>query len=267
VGTVELDAIEEGVLRVTFNRPEALNTLNWTLVRDFLAVMDEVERDAGARVVVLTGAGRAFCAGFDLSGYGDEERLAQLGPTRGLLVRQQEISEMVTRLYALKVPVIAAINGPCAGAGISYAAACDIRVAAEGTVFSTAFLRAGVSACDLGVSWLLPRIVGVGRATELLYTARRFQAEEALSYGLVTDVVPADQLITTVLTIAGQIKRNPPLQTALTKAGIGVALQSGSLRDVIEFENRQQVLTAMTDDYREAIDSYLEKRDPQYANR
>ena len=151
---------------------------------------------------------------------------------------------MVTRLHALKVPVIAAINGPCAGAGISYAAACDIRVAAAGTVFSTAFLRAGVSACDLGVSWLLPRIVGVGRATELLYTARRFQAEEALSYGLVTDVVPADQLITTVLTIAGQIKRNPPLQTALTKAGIGVALQSGSLRDVIEFENRQQVLTA-----------------------
>jgi enoyl-CoA hydratase/carnithine racemase len=267
VSTVGLDIIDDGVLQVTFRRPEALNTLNWTLVRDFLAVMDEVEHDAGARVVVLTGAGRAFCAGFDLNGYGDEERLAQMGTTRGLLVRQQEISEMVTRLYALKVPVIAAINGPCAGAGISYAAACDIRVAAEGTVFSTAFLRAGVSACDLGVSWLLPRIVGVGRATELLYTARRFHADEALSYGLVTDVVPADQLIAAVLAIAGQIKRNPPLQTALTKAGIGVALQSGSLRDVIEFENRQQVLAAMTDDYREAIDSYLGKRDPRYANR
>ncbi len=180
-------------------------------MRDFLAVMDEVERDADARVVVLTGAGRAF-AGFDLSGYGDEERLAQMGATRGLLVRQQEISEMVTRLHGLKVPVIAAINGPCAGAGISFAAACDIRVAAEGAVFSTAFLRAGVSACDLGVSWLLPRIVGVGRATELLYTARRFRAEDALGYGLVTDVVPADQLIAAVLAIADQIKRNPPLQ-------------------------------------------------------
>ena len=110
MSTVGLDIIDEGVLQVTFMRPEALNTLNWTLVRDFLAVMDEVERDAGARVVVLTGAGRAFCAGFDLSGYGDEERLAQMGTTRGLLVRQQEISEMVTRLYALKVPGIAAIN-------------------------------------------------------------------------------------------------------------------------------------------------------------
>jgi enoyl-CoA hydratase len=267
MSTVGLDTIDDGVLQVSFTRPEALNTLNWTLVRDFLAVMDKVEADAGARVVVLTGAGRAFCAGFDLNGYGDEERLAQLGTTRGLLVRQQEISQMVTRLHGLKVPVIAAINGPCAGAGLSYAAACDIRVAAEGAVFSTAFLRAGVSACDLGISWLLPRIVGTGRANELLYTARRFTAGEALNYGLVTDVVPGDQLTGRVLAIAGQIRRNPPLQTALTKEGIGVALQSGSLRDVIEFENRQQVLAAMTDDYREAIDSYLGKRDPQYANR
>ena len=267
VSTVGLDTIDEGVLQVTFKRPEALNTLNWALVRDFLAVMDEVEQDARARVVVLTGAGRAFCAGFDLNGFGDEERLARMGTTHGLLVRQQEISEMITRLYGLKVPVIAAINGPCAGAGISYAAACDIRVAAEGTVFSSAFLRAGVSACDLGASWLLPRIVGVGRATELMYTARRFNADEALDYGFVTDVVPGDQLTGKVLAIASQIKRNPPLQTALTKAGIGVALQSGSLRDVIEFENRQQVLTAMTDDYREAIDSYLGKRPPQYTNR
>jgi enoyl-CoA hydratase/carnithine racemase len=267
VSTVGLDTIDEGVLQVIFRRPEALNSLNWTLVRDFLAVMDEVEHDAGARVVVLTGAGRAFCAGADLNGYGDDERLAQMGTTRGLLVRQQEISEMVTRLYGLKVPVVASINGPCAGAGISFAAACDIRVAAEGTLFSCAFLRAGVSACDLGVSWLLPRIVGVGRASELMYTARRFSAEEALNYGFVTDVVPRDQLIARVVAIAEQIKQNPPLQTALTKAGIGVALQSGSLRDVIEFENRQQVLTAMTDDYREAIDSYLGKRDPQYVNR
>lgn len=267
MSTVGLEVIDDGVLQVTFNRPEALNTLNWTLVRDFLAVMDEVEQDASARVVVLTGAGRAFCAGFDLNGYGDEERLARMGTARGLLVRQQEISEMVTRLHGLPVPVIAAINGPCAGAGLSYAAACDIRVAAEGTVFSTAFLRAGVSACDLGVSWLLPRITGAGRAAELMYTARRFHAAEALTYGLVTDVVPGDQLAGKVLEIAGQIKQNPPLQTALTKAGIGAALQSGSLRDVIEFENRQQVLAAMTDDYREAIDSYLGKRSPHYANR
>jgi enoyl-CoA hydratase/carnithine racemase len=128
-------------------------------------------------------------------------------------------------------------------------------------------LRAGVSACDLGVSWLLPRIVGIGRANELLFTARRFDANEALSMGFVTDVVPVDELTAKALSIADQIKLNPPLQTELTKVGLSVALQSTSLRDVIEFENRQQVLTAMTDDYREAIDSYLRKQTPKYSNR
>jgi enoyl-CoA hydratase/carnithine racemase len=267
MGTVELTTIDEGVLQVTFNRPDALNALTWELVKEFLDVMDRVEQDAEARIVVLTGAGRAFCAGFDLKGYGDEARLEERGTTRGLLVRQAEIGTMVTRLHGLKIPAIAAINGPCAGAGISYAAACDIRIAAEGAVFSAAFLRAGVSACDLGVSWLLPRIVGVGRAHELMYTARRFMADEALNIGFVTDVVPGDQLTEKALAIANQIKQNPPLQTELTKVGLSVALQSTSLQDVIEFENRQQVLTAMTDDYSEAIDSYLGKRPPKYSNR
>ncbi|WIX75653.1 enoyl-CoA hydratase-related protein [Amycolatopsis carbonis] len=267
MGTVELTTIDEGVLQITFNRPAALNALTWELAKDFLDVMDRVDQDAEARVVVLTGAGRAFCAGFDLNGYGDDTRLEKLGAPRGLLVRQAEVATMVTRLREVKIPIIAAINGPCAGAGISYAAACDIRIAAEGAVFSAAFLRAGVSACDLGVSWLLPRIVGFGRAQELMYTARRFDANEALSMGLVTDVVPGDQLTAKALAIAEKIKQNPPLQTELTKVGLSVALQSASLQDVIQFENRQQVLTAMTEDYREAIDSYLGKRPPRYSGR
>ncbi len=267
MATVELTTIGEGVLQITLNRPEALNALTWDLVKEYLDAIARVEADQDARVLVLTGAGRAFCAGFDLNGYGDESRLAELGPTRGLLARQEEIAQMVVRLHHLRIPVIAAINGPCAGAGLSFAAACDIRIVAEGTVFSAAFLRAGVSACDLGISWLLPRIVGVGRAQELLYTARRFRVEEALAMGFVTSAVPGDRLIGTALGIADQIRQNPPLQTAMSKKGISVALQSGSLEDVIEFENRQQVLTAMTEDYREAIDSYLGKRAPKYAHR
>jgi enoyl-CoA hydratase/carnithine racemase len=267
MATVELTTIDEGVLQISFNRPDALNTLTWDLVKDFLAVMDRLDQATEARVAILTGAGRAFSAGFDLNGYGDDARLEKMGKTRGLLARQSEIATMVTRLQAMRIPVIAAINGPCAGAGISYAAACDIRIAAEGAVFSAAFLRAGVSACDLGVSWLLPRIVGTGRAYELMYTARRFMADEALRMGFVTDVVPGGQLIDKALVIADQIMQNPPLQTEMTKVGLSVALQSTSLHDVIEFENRQQVLTVMTDDYREAIDSYLAKRAPKYAAR
>lgn len=267
MSTVGLDSVAENVRQITFRRPEALNALTYDLVQEFHAVMDELEQDGDVRAVILTGAGRAFCAGFDLNGYGDEERVGRLGTPRGMLVRQEEIAEMVSRLYGLKVPTIAAINGPCAGAGLSYAAACDIRITVEGTVFSAAFLRAGVSACDLGISWLLPRIVGVGRAYELLFTTRRFLADEALRIGFVTDVVASDELIDTALAIADKIKQNPPLQTELTKVGLRVALQSPSLQDVIEFENRQQVLTAMTDDYREAIDSYLGKRTPKYAKR
>jgi enoyl-CoA hydratase len=267
MSAVGLSSVDEGVLQITFSRPESLNALNYPMVLDLLAVLDEVEQETEARAVVLTGAGRAFCAGFDLNGYGDDDRIAQQGSTRGLLTRQAEIASTVTRLHGLKLPVIAAINGPCAGAGLSYAAACDIRIVAEGTVFSAAFLRAGFTACDLGSSWLLPRIVGTGRAHELMLTARRFDAEEALRIGLVTDVVPAGKLIETAVSIADKIKQNPPLSTLMTKEGMWVAVETPSLAATVEFENRQQVLSAMTDDREEAARSFLEKRAPKYANR
>jgi enoyl-CoA hydratase/carnithine racemase len=267
MASVELSRIDEGVLQISFARPEALNALNYAMVLELLAVLTEVEQDTEARAVVLTGAGRAFCAGFDLHGYGDADRLAKHGQTRGLFTRQAEISSTVTRLHGLKVPVIAAINGPCAGAGLSYAAACDIRIAAEEVVFSAAFLRAGFTACDLGSSWLLPRIVGTGRAHELMLTARRFDAQEALRIGMVTDVVPGGQLIDKALSIARQIKQHPPFSTLMTKEGMWMAMETPSLAATIELENRQQVLSAMTEDREEAGLSFLEKRAPRYANR
>jgi enoyl-CoA hydratase/carnithine racemase len=189
------------------------------------------------------------------------------GPIRGLLTRQAEIAGLPVRLNQLPVPVIAAVNGPAAGAGLSLVAACDIRVAAEGAVFSAAFLRAGFTGCDLGSSWLLPRIVGTGRAHELLLTARRFDAAEALEIGLVTSLVPPESLLAAALTIAAQIRQSPPLSVSLTKKGLWVAMQTPSLAASIEFENRQQVLSALTEDQPEAALSFLEKRAPRYANR
>jgi enoyl-CoA hydratase len=248
-------------------RPEALNALNYAMVLDFLAVLDEVESCDDLRAVILTGAGRAFCAGFDLRGYGDDERVAAQGPVRGLLTRQAEIAGIPVRLNQLPVPVIAAVNGAAVGAGLSLAAACDIRVAVEGAVFSAAFLRAGFTGCDLGSSWLLPRIVGTGRAHELLLTARRFDAAEALEIGLVTSLVPAESLLEAVLAIAAQIRQGPPLSVSLTKKGLWVAMQTPSLAASVEFENRQQVLSALTEDQPEAALSFLEKRAPRYANR
>jgi enoyl-CoA hydratase/carnithine racemase len=165
------------------------------------------------------------------------------------------------------VPVIAAVNGPAAGAGLSLAAACDIRIAAGGAIFSAAFLRAGFTGCDLGSSWLLPRIVGTGRAHELILTARRFDATEALAIGLLSGVVAAESLLASALSVADSIKQHPPLSVALTKKGMWLATETPSLAASVELENRQQVLSALTDDQPEAALSFLEKRPPKYANR
>ena len=267
MAAVELTSAAPGVLQITLRRPESLNALNYAMVLDFLAVLDEVESCGDLRAVILTGAGRAFCAGFDLRGYGDDERVAAQGTIRGLLTRQDEIAAIPVRLNQLPVPVIAAVNGAAAGAGLSLAAASDIRVAARGAVFSAAYLRAGFTGCDLGSSWLLPRIVGTGRAHELILTARRFDAAEALEIGLVTSVVEPESLMDAALAIAAQIVQNPPLSVSLTKKGLWVAMETPSLAASVEFENRQQVLSALTEDQSEAALSFLEKRAPRYANR
>jgi enoyl-CoA hydratase len=267
MAAVELTSADTGVLQITMSRPESLNAMNYPMVLDFLAVLDEVESCADLRAVILTGAGRAFCAGFDLRGYADDERLAAQGRIRGLLSRQEEIAGLPVRLHQLAVPVIAAVNGPAAGAGLSLATACDIRIAADGAIFSAAFLRAGFTGCDLGSSWLLPRIVGTGRAHELMLTARRFDAAEALAIGLITSVVPAESLLDSALAIATSIKQHPPLSVSLTKKGMWLATETPSLAASIELENRQQVLSALTEDQPEAALSFLEKRAPRYANR
>ena len=267
MAAVELTSADDGVLQITLRRPEALNALNYPMVLDFLAVLDDVESSQDLRAVILTGAGRAFCAGFDLRGYGDEERVAGQGQIRGLLTRQNQIAAIPVRLHQLPVPVIAAVNGAAAGAGLSLAAACDIRIAAAGAIFSCAFLRAGFTGCDLGSSWLLPRIVGTGRAHELILTARRFDAAEALAIGLISSVVPAKSLLDSALVIATSIKQHPPLSVSLTKKGMWLATETPSLTASIELENRQQVLSALTEDQPEAALSFLEKRAPRYANR
>ena len=269
MAAVELTSVDTGVLQVTLRRPDALNAMNYQMVLDFMRVLDELEDRCreDCRAVIVTGEGRAFCAGFDLRGYGDHQRVAEQGGIRGLMTRQEEIAAIPVRLHQLPVPVIAVINGATAGAGLSLAVACDIRIAAEGTVFSAAFLRAGFTACDLGSSWLLPRIVGTGRAHELMLTARRFDAAEALRMGLVTDVVAPSGLMEAALATAAQIRQNPPWSVRLSKQGMWTALETPSLAASIELENRQQVLTALTEDQSEAALSFLEKRAPKYQNR
>jgi enoyl-CoA hydratase len=255
------------VCQLTLSRPDALNTLNEALVSELHARLEAVEHDPACRVVVLTGAGRAFCAGLDLRGYGDDELVAARGKVRRTLERQREIAGLARRLHELRQPVISAVNGPAAGGGLALALASDIRIASATAVFAVSFIRAGFSGCDIGTSWLLPRIVGTGRAHELMLTGRRVGADEALRIGLVTDLVQPGELMGAALAKADEILLNPPLSVELTKQGMWTALEIPSFSATVEFENRQQVLTAMTDDQAEAAAAFLGKRRPDYRYR
>jgi enoyl-CoA hydratase/carnithine racemase len=264
---VELSTPAAGVMLITLNRPGRLNALTAPLVAEFSAALDSVAADDRCRIVVLTGAGRAFSAGLDLGGYGDDERAAGQGDVRGTLTRQREIALLAEKLHRLPQPVIAAVNGPAAGGGLAFVCASDIRLAATEATFAVSFIRAGFSACDIGVSWLLPRIVGAGRAHELMLTGRRFDAAEAREIGLVTDVVPAAKLLPAALEKAGQVMANAPFGVEMTKQGMWIALETSSFLAAIEFENRQQILTALTEDSAESRAVFLGKRPPRYGFR
>jgi len=264
---VLLDSPADGVRRVTLHRPDRLNTLDHTLVTRLHEVLDELAEDRDCRAVVLTGAGRAFCAGLDLGGYGDPEREEQMGWPLATLDRQRVLARLTQRIHDLPHPVIAAVNGAAAGGGLALVLASDIRIATPEAVFAVSFIRAGYSACDIGVSWLLPRIVGAGAAHELMLTGRRFDAEEARSIGMLHRVVGRDDLVETALAKAAEIMLNPPASVSLTKQGMWAALELPSLATAIEFENRQQVITAMTADATEAQAAFLGKRAPRYEHR
>jgi enoyl-CoA hydratase len=264
---VLLSEVRDGVRVVTLNRPEALNTLNHDMVARLAAVLDEIEGDPECRTVVLTGAGRAFSAGLDLNGYHDHDRLQRRGRAQATFIRQQEIANLAVRLHELRQPVIAAVNGAAAGGGLALVLASDIRIGASSAIFAVSFIRAGYSACDIGTSWLLPRIVGAGCAHELMLTGRRFGAEEAARIGLLSEIVEPAALQNTALAKAAEIALNPPFSVEMTKKGMWLALEIPSFSVAVEFENRQQVVTAMTEDQAEAVAAFLDKRPPGYRYR
>lgn len=262
---VLVDTTRPHVAVVTLNRPDQLNALNIDMVQSLQTALDEIAVDRTIRVVVLTGAGRAFCAGLDLKGYGDPARDVEMGRTLATLERQREIANLTMRLHTMPQPVIAAVNGAAAGGGLALVCASDVRICAPSAVFAVSFIRAGYSGCDIGISWLLPRLIGAARAHELMLTGRRFVAEEAKDFGLVTDV--SDDAVGAALLKADEIMLNPPASVALTKQGMWLALETPGLAAAIELENRQQVITALTEDQPEATAAFLHKRPPIYHHR
>lgn len=261
-----LDSPAPAVRRLTLNRPEQLNAMTAELCEALHSQLRAIAADRACRAVILTGAGRGFCAGLDLHGYGAAPGNEGSDEPRDRLANQQHMSTLILALRALPQPVIAAVNGPAAGFGLALALGCDIRYAASEAVFRVAFVNIGVSNCDMGTSWLLPRLIGASRSHELMLTGRRVDAEEALRIGLVADVLDANALGERALAAAQQIASLAPWGVRLTKRGMWSALEIPSEQAAIEYEDRQQIMATFGNAVPEAIGAFLNKRPADFAD-
>jgi enoyl-CoA hydratase/carnithine racemase len=221
--------------------------------------------ESGAyRASVLTGSGRGFCAGADISGTGTPWVPPAASEFKTTYDSQVRLTDLLTRLYELPVPVVAAVNGAAVGGGLAFALHCDVRIASIAARFSSAFITAGFSSMDMGTSYLLPKIVGAGVARELMLSGRIIDADEAYRIHLVHEIVSPDELLLAAEAMAKLIAANNPFGIWQTKIGLNAALDAPSLRHAKEIENRTQVLTGFTGNPREAAEARMQHRDPAW---
>lgn len=256
---------EEGVAVLTLNRPEKLNALSRNMLDTIPLILKEILEDDKVKVLVITGAGRGFCAGADVGRLTDRlsETFADKYPTRRAMF--QPIGYWVDALVNLEKPTIAAVNGPAAGAGFSLTLACDIRIASEKAEFGATFVKRGLIP-DGGATKLLPMIVGLSKAYELIYTGDMINAAEAERIGLVSRVVPHDKLMAVSMELATKIARGASVAIEFSKRAIRHGL-SADIKSQLDFETRGQDLARQTEDHAEGVKSFGEKRPPAFKGR
>lgn len=264
MANIEVSFPSRGIALVSLNRPSKLNAMTSEMVEELHEAFNAIGHNREVRVVVLTGAGRGFCAGLDLGGYGTAPGFAWNGAMEQGFAVQKHIASLIPRMRSLPQPIIAAVNGPASGGGFALVLGSDIRLCAQSARFNAAFIRIGLSACDIGTSWLLPRLVGAARAQELMLTGRLFDADEALRIGLVVDAVPDDLLLEAAFSKADEVMLNTPIGVALTKEGMWSALEIPGLQAAIDMENRQQIMASFSDDARETRRARAEGRAPTF---
>ncbi len=259
--TTSLD--EDGVMLVTLDDPERYNALSSAMVSDLKSAFGDIRADRAVRAVIVAGAGRGFCSGANMAG-GDDlpESARDRGPVGLVQMFQEHIAELMLAVHELPQPVIAAVHGAAVGGGLALALASDLRVASPDAFFASHFIRVGLSSCDVGTSYLLPRIVGATRAAELMLTGRRFSAEEAERFGMLNRLVPRDELAAAARDLAALVIANSEYGVYMTKLGLWANLDASSLRAAMELENRTQVLGTFTGNMAEAGEAFREKRDP-----
>jgi 2-(1,2-epoxy-1,2-dihydrophenyl)acetyl-CoA isomerase len=258
-GPVLLEGKHEGIATLVMNRPDRLNALNNELAMAVNDALGRIAKDETVRVVVITGAGRAFCAGGDLGALGKGH---QSGATHELEPLLRAGMQMVLKMRTLSQPVIAAVNGAAAGAGMNIALAADIRIAAEEATFGQNFAKVGLFP-DYGGTYFLPQLVGPAKAAELFYTGEMIDAKTALSLGIVNQVVPAARLETEVKTLAQKIAQGPSLAIHAVKKAL-FASEEKELARALDNEVQEQIRCYLSEDCKEGIRAFFEKRRPNY---
>jgi len=257
IGPLKLEQPVAGVALITMNRPERLNAINPEMIEAFEDVFRRLDQSDDIRVVILTGAGRGFCSGADLAeaaSHVDHEYFASADTY--LRKIQERYGSLILGLRRIPQPVIAAVNGPAAGGGFALALAADIRLASPEAFFVVSFINIGLSAGEMGSSYFLPRLVGLSRASEILFTGRRVPAAEAERIGLVSKVLPKEDLITEALDIAQVMLGKTPGGLRLTKSVLEEAASATSLRAAMELENRNQTILVVSSEFFKRVTTF-----------
>jgi 2-(1,2-epoxy-1,2-dihydrophenyl)acetyl-CoA isomerase len=250
---------DEGVLTITLNRPDTLNAFNGLMGAELIDALKKADRDAAARCIVLTGAGRAFSSGEDLKAR-QAEGITEFGSTL-----RNRYNPIVLRIRNMDKPVLGAINGVAAGAGCSLALACDLRIASEKARFIEVFVRVGLVP-DSGSSFFLPRLVGLGKALEMAFLGDEVGAEEALRLGLVNRVVPPEELESATRELALRLAKGPTKAIGLAKRAMNRALTM-DFEELLEYETHGQEIAGASADYKEGVAAFTEKRQPNFTGR
>lgn len=255
---------QDHVARITLNRPDRLNALNRQMFRELNAALEDVASDKEMRALVLTGAGRAFCASADINEEreGGDRLLGYMEPYEIYQFIRSGPQGITLKIHQMQIPTIAMVNGLAIGDGFDFALACDIRVGCERTRFMNAFLQMGLVS-NTGATWLYPKTLGVSKALELLYTGDWLEAEDALQAGVLTKVVPTEDLLEETMALAGRIASKAPVANRLVKGMVYRGLNQ-SLEEHLPEAAHAEVLSLATEDHREALAAFLEKREPRF---
>lgn len=266
---LRITPLEDQIVELQLHRPQSRNALSWELMRELKAALHLLDQDNRVRVIILSGAGKSFCAGLDLLDQNNPDSLRDTigeikAGSRAGMRAQEYMADIALLMRRIQQPIIAAVHGHAYGGGLALALACDLRIAASSARFCSQFIRLGVSGCDFGVSYTLPRLIGASRAHDMMLTARVVDAERAEQWSLVTRLTSDEALTEEARALARSLTEFSPYGVISTKQAMWENLNAQSLQQALQLENRNQILNGLSGDVEEAAAAFFEKRPPRF---